>query len=521
MLTNADGEIADNIRLTDVASKGRSGRIIPINMQLRHKLQDWLQEAAKQRSFDIASSHVITTERSARMQAQAIVNLFAGVGLIGCSSHSERRTFITNAVRKISSVAQDCLTTLVELAPDNVSAEVVGSMIDYLPIEEGNAPLIAQMADPAIRIVAMTVTESGYYIDPVTNGFDAAHPDLQHDAAHPNTPGTAFGALVAALKLRRAAGHTPFTGLSCDNLQGNGDVLRQTVVSLARLSDPELADWIDAHATFPNSMVDCIAPATGPKELALAHDFGIKDTAMVSHETFREWVIEDKFCAGRPAWDTVGATFSDEVHAFETMKIRILNAGHQVIANVGETLSVETIAGCMAHPAIRGFFGKVEREEIAPTVAPVPGKTPAAYVDLIEARFSNPRIVDTTRRVAFDGSARHTGFVLPILRDQLAAGRSVSGLALVEAMWARMCAGTRKDGSVIEANDPIWDELKATALAAKTRPITWLDQSNIYGDLRNAEPFRDAFCHWLAIIWDQGCVAAMNEYIALDHQKSA
>ena len=418
-------------------------------------------------------------------------------------------------------LAQDCLTTLVELDPENVSAEVVGSMIDYLPIEEGNAPLIAQMADPAIRIVAMTVTESGYYIDPVTKGFDAAHPDLLHDAAHPDTPRTAFGALVAALKLRRAAGHAPFTGLSCDNLQGNGDILRQTVVSLARLSDPELADWIDANATFPNSMVDCIAPVTGPKELALAHDFGIKDAALVTHEAFRQWVIEDKFCAGRPAWDTVGVTFSGDVHAFETMKIRILNAGHQVIANVGETLSIETIAGCMAHPAIRNFFGKVERDEIAPTVAPVPGKTPAAYVDLIEARFSNPRIVDTTRRVAFDGSARHTGFVLPILRDQLAAGRSVSGLALVEALWARMCAGTREDGSVIEANDPIWAELNAAALEAKEQPTAWLDQSNIYGDLRDAELFRDAFCRWLTMIWDQGCIPAMNEYIAFDRQKSA
>ena len=123
-------------------------------------------------------------------------------------------------------LAQDCLTTLIELDPDNVSAEVVGSMIDYLPIEEGNASLIRQMADPAIRIVAMTVTESGYYVDPVTKGFNAAHPDLVHDAAHPDTPRTAFGAMVAALRQRRDAGHGPFTGLSCDNLQGNGDILR-------------------------------------------------------------------------------------------------------------------------------------------------------------------------------------------------------------------------------------------------------------------------------------------------------
>ena len=237
-------------------------------------------------------------------------------------------------------LAQDCLTTLVELDPENISAEVVGSMIDYLPIEEGNAPLIAQMADPAIRIVAMTVTESGYDSEHVPEGFDEPRPGWRHDVDPTGTPRTAFGALVAALKLRRAAGHAPFTGLSCDNLQGNGDIWRQTVVSLARLSDPELADWIDANATFPNSMVDCIAPVTGPKELALAHDFGIKDAALVTHEAFRQWGIEDKFCAGRPAWDTVGVTFSDDVHAFDTMKLLILTSCHQVISPVGSTLRI-------------------------------------------------------------------------------------------------------------------------------------------------------------------------------------
>lgn len=171
-------------------------------------------------------------------------------------------------------LAQDCLTTLIQLDPQDVSAEVIGSMIDYLPIEEGNGSLIRQMADPAIRIVAMTVTESGYYIDPVTKGFDASHPDIQFDATHPDRPRTAFGAMVAALRLRRSAGLGAFTGLSCDNLQGNGHILHQAVTSLARLSDPDLADWIDENATFPNSMVDCIAPATGPNELALATQFG-------------------------------------------------------------------------------------------------------------------------------------------------------------------------------------------------------------------------------------------------------
>ncbi|WP_146344892.1 mannitol dehydrogenase family protein [Falsiphaeobacter marinintestinus] len=410
-------------------------------------------------------------------------------------------------------LAQDCLTTLIELDPDSTSAEVIGSMIDYLPIDTDNASLIRQMANPAIRIVSLTVTEGGYYIDPVDKSFDAHHPDIQHDAAHPDTPCTAFGAMVAALRQRRAAGHAPFTGMSCDNLQGNGKILRQAVVSLARMSDPGLAEWIDTQGAFPNSMVDSIAPSTGPVEMALVHDLGINDAAPVTHERFRQWVIEDSFCAGRPDWDKVGATFSDDVHAYETMKIRILNAGHQVIANVGEILGLDTIADCMAHPLVSRLFQKVEREEIAPTVDPVPGMTPHAYVDLIERRFANPKIVDTTRRVAFDGSSRHTGFVLPILRDQLAAGGSVQGLALVEALWARMCAGTRENGAVIVPNDPFWDDLNRHALSARDYPADWLSQKQIYGDLSTAQPFAEAFESWLALIWSEGCEAAIQTYV--------
>ena len=169
-------------------------------------------------------------------------------------------------------LGQDCLTTLIELDPSGVSAEIVGSMIDYLPVESGNAPLISAMANPAIRIVSLTVTEGGYYTDPASGEFDAEHPEIVFDARNPEVPNTAFGAIIAALKLRRERGHLPFTVLSCDNLMGNGAVARQTVVSLAKLSDPSLADWIMENASFPNSMVDCIVPATGQKELSLARN---------------------------------------------------------------------------------------------------------------------------------------------------------------------------------------------------------------------------------------------------------
>jgi mannitol 2-dehydrogenase len=370
------------------------------------------------------------------------------------------------------------------------------------------------MTDPDIRIVSLTVTEGGYFIDPATGGFDAEHPDILHDAAHPDRPRTAFGAIIAALRIRRDAGTGPFTVQSCDNLQNNGGILRQTVVSLAALSDPELAEWIDAACSFPNSMVDCIVPTTGPAEIALAGKFGIEDAAPVTHENFRQWVIEDDFCAGRPDWDKAGANFSDNVESYEFMKLRILNAGHQVLANVAEVLSVDTISECMAHPAISAFFRKVQNTEIAPHVDAVPGMTPQDYISLIDRRFSNAAIVDTTRRVAFDGSSRHTGFVLPIVKDALDTGAGVSGLALVEAMWARMCEGTREDGSLIEPNDPSWDTLTSAAAQARYKPQVWLEQRQLYGDLADAPPFASAFAKWLEMIWMQGAEFAIRTYLS-------
>ncbi len=410
-------------------------------------------------------------------------------------------------------LAQDCLTTLIELDPASQSLEVIGSMIDFLPVEEGNAALIKTMSDPAIRIVSLTVTEGGYFIDPDTGELDTSHADIRHDAENPATPRTAFGAMVAALKNRKDNGVVSFTGQSCDNLQGNGDILRRTIVGLARLSAPDLADWIDANTTFPNAMVDCIVPATGDQEIALAKSVGIDDAAPVTHENFRQWVLEDNFCAGRPDWNLAGASFRDSIHDYETMKLRILNAGHQVLANAGELLSVDTIAGCMAHPLVSAFFHKVESEEIAPTVNAVPEMTAEQYIDLIATRFSNPAIVDTTRRVAFDGSSRHAGFVLPIVRDTLNAGASVEGLALVEALWARMCEGTREDGSLIEANDPNWESLVAAAKDARSNPRVWIEQKQFYGELCEEAAFAAPFERWLTMIWKDGTTAALKHFL--------
>lgn len=427
-------------------------------------------------------------------------------GIIGAGV----RRFDEHQRQKLAS--QDYLTTLIELDPLRTSAEVVGSMIDYVEVQQGNRPLIEQMSTAEIRIVAMTVTEGGYYIDPASQNFDATHPDIIHDAQNPEKPRTVFGALIAALKLRREREIIPFTALCCDNLQENGEVLRQTVVSLARLSDPELADWINDFCSFPNSMVDCIVPSTGPNELAMAKALGVDDVVPVTHEPFRQWVIEDKFCAGRPDWDKVGAIFTDSVADYEAMKIRMLNAGHQVLANAGELLRKDTVADCMADPLLADFFSKVEREEIAPYVKSISSMTPDAYFYQTAQRFSNPAILDTIRRIAFDGSSRHAGFILPTLRNAIETDGPVQGLSLVEALWARMCVGTREDGSLIEANDPFWEQLQKTALRAKSNPLAWLEMRQTYGDLADNPRFAKAFVKWLTYISDRGVEAALKRY---------
>jgi mannitol 2-dehydrogenase len=411
-------------------------------------------------------------------------------------------------------LAQDCLSTVIELDPAGKSARRVGAMTGFLPVQSDNVALIAAMSDPAIRIVSLTVTEGGYYVDPATGRFDPAHPDILADAQTPDAPKTAFGAILAALRIRRAAGSPPFTVLSCDNLPGNGDVTRAAVAGLARLSDPALADWVTTAVAFPNGMVDRITPATGPRERAMAAAFGLNDPVPVTCEPFRQWVLEDHFPAGRPPLEKVGVTFTPHVHAFETMKIRILNGGHAIIAYPGGLMDIEYVHEAMANPLIRGFLEKVEREEILPVVPPVPETDLREYLALILDRFSNPEVADTERRLCLDGSNRQPKFIIPSLRDNLAAGRLPRGLILESALWCRYCMGVTDSGAEIAPNDPNWDRLHATARAAASDPARWLAMEDIYGDLGRDPAVIGAFAGFLTDLGTRGTHAVLADFIA-------
>lgn len=408
--------------------------------------------------------------------------------------------------------AQDCLSTVIELDPAGKSARRIGSMIDFLPVEPDNAALIVAMTRPEIRIVSLTVTEGGYFINAATGTFDPTHPEILADAPNPHR--TAFGAIIAALKARRAAGIAPFTVMSCDNLPGNGHVTQAAVVGLAAINDPDLAQWIAETVAFPNGMVDRITPATGPRERELAAGFGLADDPVpVTCEPFRQWVLEDHFPSGRPAFEKVGVTLSAHVHAFEMMKIRILNGGHATIAYPGGLLDVEFVHEAMAHPLILGLLNKVETEEIIPHIPPVPDTDLGAYYQLIVDRFSNPEVADTERRLCLDGFNRQPKFIVPSIRDALAAGGSVEGLALVSALWCRYCFGTTDSGTPIPPNDPNWDALTTLATTARQTPAAWLGMTAVYGDLGQNPMFAKAFIRHLTNLWSKGTKAVLTEYL--------
>ncbi len=409
--------------------------------------------------------------------------------------------------------SQDYLSTIITLDPAGNSARRIGAMTGFVPVADDTAPLIAAMTDPAIRIVSLTVTEGGYFVGP-DGGFDASHPDIVHDATNPATPGTAFGAILAALRARRANGTPPFTVMSCDNLPGNGHVTHATVTGLARLQDAAFATWVHANVAFPNGMVDRITPATGDRERTLAATFGLTDPVPVTAEGFRQWVLEDNFPTGRPALEKVGVTFTPHVHAFEAMKIRILNGGHAIIAYPSALMGLTFVHEAMADPLIRAFLRKVETDEVLPHVAPVPDTSIPAYLDLIVERFSNPEVADTTARLCLDGSNRQPKFILPSLNDNLAAGIVPKGLILLSALWCHYCAGVTDAGETIPPNDPDWDALQTRAHAAKADPGIWLQMGTVYGDTGKDPRIIAAFTAALHDVQTKGTKAVLKAYLA-------
>jgi fructuronate reductase len=373
-------------------------------------------------------------------------------------------------------MAQDGLYSVVERGPQGVKPTVVRALREVLALPHDRARLFDLFADANVRIVSMTVTEKGYCRDTKTGDVDLAHPGIAHDLEHPGEPGTVPGILVAALKTRRDAGIAPFTVLSCDNLSHNGEALRQVVCSHARALDEALATWINREVAFPSTMVDRIVPSTTDADRdAAAAALGLRDAAPVPCEPFRQWVIEDRFPAGRPAWERVGAQLVDDVMPFELAKLRMLNGTHSTLAYLSMLGGFATIDEAISFAPLRTLIHSMMTHEIAPTLSVPASFDLMAYRDALLERYANPALKHRCAQIAMDGSQKIPPRLLATITARLERGHSISRLALGVAAWFVFLRGRADDGTTFAISDPLASKLTALATNADDAPESLVD----------------------------------------------
>ncbi len=410
---------------------------------------------------------------------------------------------------------QQCLYTLVQRSAQEDKARVVGAMTGYLFAPRDPERVLARLADRATRIVSLTITEGGYNFNHATGAFDAENPAVQEDLKHPSTPTTVFGYIREALDRRRKAGLTPFTVLSCDNVQSNGDVARRVMTAFAGLKDGSLAHWIDANVAFPNSMVDRITPQTTDDDREMvARDFGIRDAWPVVTEPFTQWIVEDAFSNGRPPLERVGVQFVDDVHPYEMMKIRLLNGSHVAMGYLGYLAGYRYVHEVMNDPHFQTFIQRMMDVEVTPLLPVVPGIDLDDYKRTLIERFANPKIKDQVQRICLDGSAKMPKFLLPSVSEALASGRPHRWLTLAVAGWFRYLRGVDEQGAEIPIQDPMADELQSLAMEGKEDPRPLLSIHSIFGDLAHNQAFVDELAEALRAISRQGAAATLSASLA-------
>lgn len=392
--------------------------------------------------------------------------------------------------------AQDHLYTVLEKGAEGNQAYVIGAVNECLNAKlDSLAAIIEKFCEPQVAIVSLTITEKGYCIDPATGRLDLNQPRIVHDLAEPTAPHSAPGILVEALSRRRERGLPPFTVLSCDNIPDNGHVVKNAVLGMAQTRSPELAQWIEAHVSFPSSMVDRIVPAATDESLAeIARELGVDDPCAISCEPFIQWVIEDNFVAGRPAWEAAGAQLVEDVRPWEQMKLRMLNGSHSFLAYLGYLAGFAHISDCMDDADFRAAAYQLMLGEQAPTLS-ITGVDLNAYADSLIGRFANPALKHRTWQIAMDGSQKLPQRMLDSIRAHLQRESDWPLLALGVAGWMRYVSGVDDAGNAIDVRDPLADKIRAIVETSDEaeRVTALLTLSEIFGtDLPVQPQFVDA-----------------------------
>ena len=390
---------------------------------------------------------------------------------------------------------QDGLYTLIVENPDGTrEPRVIGSIVDFRYAPDDPEAVIELLADPATRIISLTVTEGGYNIRDEDGEFDADNPDVRHDLVGDEPPVTVFGLVAAALARRRDRGVPSPTIVSCDNIVENGNVARRAFTAFAELADPSLAQWMREHTRFPNSMVDRITPVTtGDVIEALEADFGIADAWPVTTEPFTSWVLEDDFADGRPPLEEAGVQLVDDVAPYEMMKLRLLNASHQSLCYFAYLAGYRMVHEAAQDQLIAEFLRRYMDSEATPTLRPVPGIDLADYKRTLLERFANAYVRDTVARLCAESSDRIPKWLLPVVHDNLRSGGPVRLAAATVASWARYAEGVDEHGEPIEVVDRLADSLVAIARTQRDDPTAFLANRSVFGDLvdepRFVEPY--------------------------------
>lgn len=419
--------------------------------------------------------------------------------------------------------AQDCLYTLVVKHPDGqLEPRVVGAMSDYLFAPDDPEAVLSRLTDDGVRIVSLTITEGGYHVNQVTGDFDPTDESLQSDIASAagDAPRSAFGFITEALRRRREAGTEPFTVMSCDNLPGNGDVARKMLTSFAGMQDEQrgddtepLADWMTDHVQFPNSMVDRITPVTTDEDIAALSDrFGVEDAWPVVCEPFTQWVLEDHFTAGRPAYEEVGVQVVDDVVPYELMKLRLLNASHQALCYLGYLAGYRYAHEVAQDPLFVDFLLGYMEHEGSPTLPEVPDVDLADYRRTLIERFANPEVRDTLARLCAESSDRIPKWLVPVIKHNLEHDGQIDRSALVVASWARYAEGVDEQGEPIEVVDRYKDRVMAAAARQQEEPLAFLEDETFFGDLRHDERFAAAYTHFLERLHEVGARTTLEDH---------
>jgi fructuronate reductase len=410
---------------------------------------------------------------------------------------------------------QDGLYTIAVRSAEGTAHRVIGSVTRLVVAPENPEALIAAMADPQVKIVSLTVTEKGYCIDPATGRLDERHLDIVHDVANPDQPRSAPGYLLAALYRRRAMGVKPFIVMSCDNLPSNGEKLHAILVKLAGLRNAEFAHFVETEVACPSTMIDRIVPQTTDEDRAIAKAaLQLEDAWPIATEPFTQWVIEDRFPEGRPAWEKFGAELVADVAPYEAMKLKLLNASHTSLAFLGSLEGYRTVADAMNDPVIGDFIARFMAEDVTPVLTIPPGADVKAYATSLVERFRNPALKHRLEQIASDSSQKIPQRLLGTARDRLAKGLPLGRLAFSIAGFALYAKGRDEQGQPLVLKDPMADALHANLGAAgddaEALVRALVDHTAIFGMLGQDAVFVEPIIAALRMLQRDGVKAALS-----------